>query len=76
MEIVRRLYERWGRGDAALDLLDPEIEIAMPVGRPDEQRYHGHTGFDGWGREWIGAWETHRAEVDDCIATACAPAFA
>jgi ketosteroid isomerase-like protein len=41
MEIVRRLYERWGRGDAALDLLDPEIEIAMPVGRPDEQRYHG-----------------------------------
>ena len=40
MEIVRRLYERWGRGDAALDLLDPEIEIAMPVGRPDEQRYH------------------------------------
>ena len=52
MEIVRRLYERWGRGDAALDLLDPEIEIAMPVGRPDEQRYHGHTGFDGW-VEWI-----------------------
>ena len=55
MEIVRRLYERWGRGDAALDLLDPEIEIAMPVGRPDEQRYHGHTGFNRWVREWIGA---------------------
>jgi ketosteroid isomerase-like protein len=67
VEIVRRLYERWSRGDAALDLLDPELELAMPVGRPDEQRYHGHAGFNKWVSEWIGAWQTHRVVVDRYI---------
>jgi uncharacterized protein len=67
VEIVRQLYERWRRRDPALDLLDADLELVMPTGRADERRWHGHSGFLEWTRDWIGTWETHRFEVDDFI---------
>lgn len=46
MEIVRRLIEAWNRGDyaAALDSLDPEIEVDVTYGADFDGTYRGHAG--------------------------------
>jgi uncharacterized protein len=46
---VQRGYHAFASGDttAALELLDPNVEVAVFTNRPDmnRQTYHGHAGF-------------------------------
>jgi ketosteroid isomerase-like protein len=48
-ELVRRGYESFAAGDvqAALELIDPNVVVAVFTGRPGANRetYHGHEGF-------------------------------
>ncbi len=46
VEIVRRAYAAWARGDiqAIVDLCDPEVVIAQPAQVPDSKSYRGHPG--------------------------------
>jgi ketosteroid isomerase-like protein len=67
VELVQRLYERWGRGDRALDVLDPDFDLTMAAGRPDEARFHGHAGWVEFVRDWVGTWHTYRVETDEYI---------
>jgi ketosteroid isomerase-like protein len=43
VEIVRRIFERWGRGDfrAGLELYDPYIMLVLRPEFPDAGTYHG-----------------------------------
>jgi ketosteroid isomerase-like protein len=43
VEIVRRVYERWGRGDfrAGIELYDPDIVFVLRPEFPDAGAYHG-----------------------------------
>ena len=43
LEAVRRIYERWGRGDfrAGPELFDPGIEFILRPEFPDAGTYHG-----------------------------------
>jgi ketosteroid isomerase-like protein len=48
-ELLRRGYESWGAGDvqSTLELMDPNIVVAVFTGRPgaNKQTYHGHEGM-------------------------------
>jgi ketosteroid isomerase-like protein len=43
VDVVRRAYEAWNRGDpeAAIDLLDPEVEWTLPAHFPDAETWRG-----------------------------------
>ena len=43
VEIVRQIYERWGRGDfrAGTELYDPEVELVLRPEFPDARTYRG-----------------------------------
>jgi ketosteroid isomerase-like protein len=67
VEIVRRLYEGWARGDfSESDGFDPEVEFEMP----DWPEAAKARGLDAMRRTWgatLGAWEEFRAEPEDFI---------
>ena len=69
VEIVRRIYEGWSRGDftAGADAFDPKIEFALSFG-VDEATGRGadelSRAFADYLRNWIG-W--HTSEIDALI---------
>ena len=70
MEIVRRSYDAFNRGDldAVLESVDPLIAVEYWGERPDPDRsYHGHAGV----REFVGQlreiFPDYRADVEECI---------
>jgi ketosteroid isomerase-like protein len=67
VEIVRRVYERWARGDFTEgDVFHPEVEFEMP----DWPEAAKSRGLDGMRRTWqatLSAWDEFRAEPDDFI---------
>jgi uncharacterized protein len=69
LEIVRRGYEAFERGDiqTVLSLLDPEIEARVDPSLPDWEPYYGHEAFMSFLQAWLEPWETYRIEIDDLI---------
>jgi ketosteroid isomerase-like protein len=70
VEIVRRLYETWGRGDlkALYDLYDPDVEWDMTHSYvPDMGVYQGHDGVRVFFREWLAFFSEYHAEPEDFI---------
>ena len=69
-ELVRRLFDEFGRGDfeAALALIDDDVEWGAPPDMPDSgDTYRGHEGLvKGFGT-FMGAWEELRTELEDCF---------
>ena len=67
VEIVRRVYEDWSRGDfSAAEFFDPDVEFEM-VDWPHPARSRG---VEEMARTWqasLGAWDDFRAEADDFI---------
>jgi hypothetical protein len=52
--------------DIDLSVFDPNLAIEFQP-RVDEQTYSGVTGLvEGW-REWLSAWSSYQAEVEDVI---------
>jgi ketosteroid isomerase-like protein len=65
LELVRSLYTAWERGDfSSVDWADREIEFVSADG-PTPGSWTGLAGMtEGW-REFLGAWEDFRIEVDE-----------
>jgi ketosteroid isomerase-like protein len=69
VEIVRRAFEAWNGGDpeAALDLLDPDVEWRLPPNFPDEQAWHGRDAVVHGLSGVAGSFEDFRIEVQELI---------
>ena len=50
VEIVRRAYEAWNRGDleAALEFLDPGVELSLPPDFPEAGTHRGRSEVRRW----------------------------
>lgn len=69
VEIVQRLIETWGRGDysAALDSIDPEVEVNVALQTHLDGTYRGHAGLaDMLGAFWA-EFEGQRIEIEEAM---------
>jgi ketosteroid isomerase-like protein len=59
VEIVRRVYERWGRGDfrAGTELFDPWVVLVLRKEFPDTGAYLGPEGVNKYMREFLEGWD-------------------
>jgi ketosteroid isomerase-like protein len=66
VEIVRRMYETFHRGDfdGALAYFDPEVEVDASV-RVDEGISHGRAAVSTMVARWVGAWDDWREEIEE-----------
>lgn len=60
---MREIYERWARGDPALDLLDPDIEWSTP--HPDAAGIHGREEVGAFLRSYAGTFADYRMELEE-----------
>ena len=67
VEIVRRMYESFARGDFAgtFSFLHPAIEFSQPATEPGAGTYHGHAGVNEAMRKWAGAWDDYRVVAEE-----------
>jgi ketosteroid isomerase-like protein len=63
VEVVRAIYERWERGDPALELFDPDIEWSTP--HPDGAELRGRDEVAMLIRAYAGAFEDYRIELEE-----------
>ena len=65
VEVVARLIEAWNGRDveAILALFHPECEVVFPPEVPEPGPFRGRAELRGWVEGFLGAWESHRAEV-------------
>ena len=67
VEIVRRVYEGWSRGDfSQTELFDPEIEFEL-IDWPHPVRSRGIEAMAETWRATLAAWEDFRAKPDEVI---------
>jgi ketosteroid isomerase-like protein len=68
VEIVRRSYEAYVRGDldGALAMADPEIEV-YDHDILDAGEYRGIEGLLRWQADWDASWESWQWEAEDFI---------
>ena len=65
VEIVRRIYAAWERGDySSAEWAHPEIEYVSADG-PAPGSSTGLAGMAGVFRDWLGAWEEWRVEAEE-----------
>jgi uncharacterized protein len=69
VEIVRRGYEAFDRGDiqTVLSLIDSEIEIRVDRAFPEWEPFYGRDGFMSFMQAWLEPWESYRIEIDELI---------
>jgi ketosteroid isomerase-like protein len=70
VEIVRRLYEAWGKGEysAALDSIDPEVEVDLVVGGLAlDGAYRGHGKIAEMQRAFWAEFEDPQNEIEELI---------
>jgi len=70
VEVVRTLLMSFGRADyeAALDVLDPDIEWQVPPGIAIGQEVHrGREEVQKGFAEWLRPWDTHRFELGEVL---------
>jgi ketosteroid isomerase-like protein len=58
VEVVRSIYERWDRGDPALDLFHPDIEWSTP--HPDAAGIRGRDAVAAFIRTYAGTFRDYR----------------
>jgi ketosteroid isomerase-like protein len=67
VEIVRRVYEGWSRGDfSQTELFDPDIEFEM-IDWPHPAKSRGIEAMSETWLATLGAWEDFRAKPDEVI---------
>jgi ketosteroid isomerase-like protein len=66
VEIVRRVYELFRRGDyrATLAYFDPDVETIEPDGMPGGATYVGHAGLAEAFVHFADAWACYTAEIE------------
>ena len=71
VEIVKRAWEAWSRGDvdAVLATCDPAVEWDMTSfeGWPEDDVYYGHEGFLRFLEEWRASWERFEARAEQYV---------
>jgi ketosteroid isomerase-like protein len=69
VEIVRKAYAAWERGDiqAIVDLCDPEVVIVQPPEVPDSKSYQGHPGVIATFEDWPKQWDEFQARLGETI---------
>jgi ketosteroid isomerase-like protein len=69
VEVVRRLYAAWNRGDypSALALIDPEIEAESRYSGFVKGTYRGHAGLYKLLEDFWNQFDDRRSEVEECI---------
>jgi ketosteroid isomerase-like protein len=66
VELVRSIYEPWGRGDfSSAEWAHPEIEFVIADFGPLVGSTKGLAGMAETWRTFLGAWEEYRCEVDE-----------
>jgi ketosteroid isomerase-like protein len=68
IEIVRRGYAAWNRGDmdAMLAVLHPDLEyVASGLFPGLAPAYRGHAGWRDFWRDFRGTWDSLRVEMED-----------
>jgi ketosteroid isomerase-like protein len=72
VEIVRRMYDMWNRGDfgAGMEFLDSKVVIdrSRSVG-PEARIYRGLAEAEQFWVDWNNAWADARWEIDECIGS-------
>ena len=70
LEIVRRIYDEWGRGNfrAGAELFDPHTLLVLAPEFPEARAYHGPDEISGYMRGFLGAWENLVIKGEDFIA--------
>ena len=58
VEIVRRVYDEWGRGNfrAGGELFDSHTVLIVRSEFPEAGAYHGREEMNGYLRDWLAAW--------------------
>jgi ketosteroid isomerase-like protein len=66
VEIIRRMYEAFYRGDFddALAFFNPEVEVDASM-RVDEGVGHGRDAVYAMVARWVGAWDEWREEIEE-----------
>jgi ketosteroid isomerase-like protein len=65
LDLVRSIYAAWERGDFnSVDWADPEFEFVIADG-PSPGRWTGLAGIKEGFRDFLGAWEEWRSDVDE-----------
>ena len=66
LELVRRMYEAFSRGDAevALSYFDPEV-VMDASHRVDGRIGHGRQELTAILAEWLGTWDEWREEIEE-----------
>jgi ketosteroid isomerase-like protein len=66
LEVVRRMYEAFNRGDAeaALQCFDPDV-VMDASHRVDGRVGHGRDEMTAILAEWLGTWDDFRDEVEE-----------
>ena len=66
VEIVRSIYEPWGRGDfRSVGWAHPEIEFVIADLGPASGSWKGLSAMEEAWRAYLGAWDEYRTEVDE-----------
>jgi ketosteroid isomerase-like protein len=63
VDVVRAIYERWERGDPALELFHPDIEWSTP--HPDGAELRGRDEVAVLLRTYAGTFEDYRIELEE-----------
>ncbi|HEV2055379.1 MAG TPA: hypothetical protein VGV06_09425, partial [Methylomirabilota bacterium] len=63
VEIARRTFEAYGRGDAATALEAIDEQVVYDLSESEGNVYHGHRGLGVSLRRWLGTWESYRVEI-------------
>jgi uncharacterized protein len=69
VELIRRGYEAWNRGDVegVLSFLDPEIEWQNYAHVPEPGTLQGREQVRGWLERFLEAWEELEIEVTEVL---------
>ena len=67
VELVRRAFEFFERGDLPFELVDPEIRIDNIPESPIPGPYYGHEGLRRWWEDIVDALPGFRLEVEEVI---------
>ena len=66
-ELAVEAFDRWldGNVEGTLELLDPEVEIYVPVELANTGTYRGHEEFLRWTADWDEAWTNYEMTVNE-----------
>ncbi len=71
LEIVRRIYDEWGKGNfrAGTDLYDPDVVLVVRDDFPDRGTYVGPEAIRTYMRRFLADWTDAVIEAEDVLGS-------